>query len=184
MSDAELQAAAEEGPIDVRPLLCHTQAVERFVKEVTVAASNVVGEGRRDGLIRTKILSRGRLIITYGLWGKEGCSEISTCPSWGWGGRRESYVRSFKTTKMLISGVLTRSNGPVQVSFCHRRPLSAAFSIVARLGAVRLEILMTFVLIRHKLSENPNYFHSVRCFQSSIELRLKVTLCLKTSLAL
>ncbi|KAK3926428.1 Inner tegument protein [Frankliniella fusca] len=57
-SDDDLRAAAAAGPLEVPPLPCHTQAVERYVREVTLAAEKVVGEERRDGLIRTKILVR------------------------------------------------------------------------------------------------------------------------------
>ena len=37
---------------------CHTQAVERGIKVVSEAASAVIGEEARDGLIRQKLLSR------------------------------------------------------------------------------------------------------------------------------
>ncbi len=39
-------------PMVVKYYLCHTQAIERAVKEVTVAASAVCGTERRDGFIR------------------------------------------------------------------------------------------------------------------------------------
>ena len=37
---------------------CHTQAVERYIRVVSEASSQVVGFPRRDGLIRQKVKSR------------------------------------------------------------------------------------------------------------------------------
>ena len=41
-----------ERPMEVEYIPCHTQAIERAVKEVTAAANAVCGEDRRDGFIR------------------------------------------------------------------------------------------------------------------------------------
>ena len=61
VSVVDLQTAATAGPLELPPLPCHTQAVERYVQEVTVAVKKVVGEERRDGLIRTKVAARKRM---------------------------------------------------------------------------------------------------------------------------
>ena len=37
---------------------CHTQGIERAVKEVTTAAESVFGEERRDGFIRGRAAHR------------------------------------------------------------------------------------------------------------------------------
>ena len=39
-------------PMEVEYIPCHTQAIERAVKEVTAAANAVCWEDRRDGFIR------------------------------------------------------------------------------------------------------------------------------------
>ena len=43
-----------ERPMEVEYIPCHTQAIERAVKEVTAAASAVCGAERRDRFIRGK----------------------------------------------------------------------------------------------------------------------------------
>jgi hypothetical protein len=58
LGNEELQAAAAADILELPPLPCHTQAKERFVHEVTTAAEKVVGEERRDGLIRTRVAER------------------------------------------------------------------------------------------------------------------------------
>lgn len=48
---------------DIFNLPCHTQAVERCVKDVTAASSNVCGSENRDGFIRTRKLAREKMPI-------------------------------------------------------------------------------------------------------------------------
>lgn len=45
-------------PLEVEYFPCHTQAIERAVKEVTAACSAVCGPERRDGFIRGRALHR------------------------------------------------------------------------------------------------------------------------------
>ena len=42
----------------IKDMPCHTQAVERAIKDVTEASSRVYGEERRDGMIRTRRQAR------------------------------------------------------------------------------------------------------------------------------
>ena len=50
MTKSELLEFVEK-PMEVEYFPCHTQAIERTVKEVTAAASSVCGPERRDGFI-------------------------------------------------------------------------------------------------------------------------------------
>ncbi|KAE8739115.1 hypothetical protein FOCC_FOCC015391 [Frankliniella occidentalis] len=62
VSDDDLRAAvSSDHPLDVLPLPCHTQAVERMVKNVTQASASVVGEDRREGQIRAAIRGRASM---------------------------------------------------------------------------------------------------------------------------
>ena len=47
-----------EKPLVVEPLPCHTQSIERVIREVSIASENVYGFEKRDGYIRAKIESR------------------------------------------------------------------------------------------------------------------------------
>ena len=48
----------QEAPMKAEYFPCHTQGIERAVKEVTAAASAVYGADRRDGFIRGRALHR------------------------------------------------------------------------------------------------------------------------------
>ena len=61
LTDDQLHDFIPAGTVEVLPLPCHTQAVERFVHEVTQAAQKTVGEERRDGLVRTKTSARNAM---------------------------------------------------------------------------------------------------------------------------
>ena len=58
MSDDELSAAAELGPVPMPRLPCHTQAVERAVKEVTRVSTKVFGRESRHGMLISAETSR------------------------------------------------------------------------------------------------------------------------------
>ena len=60
LSDAQLDGL-RNAPLVVPPYPVHTVAVERAVKVVTEAASNVVGETQRHGWICNRLRHRGRL---------------------------------------------------------------------------------------------------------------------------
>ena len=45
-------------PLSVCKYLCHNQSVERCVKEVSAAASKVIGEKAREGFVRMRLKSR------------------------------------------------------------------------------------------------------------------------------
>ena len=45
-------------PLVVQPLPCHTQSIERIIREVSVASENVYGFEKRDGYIKAKMESR------------------------------------------------------------------------------------------------------------------------------
>ena len=60
MTDAEL-TAFKTSPFDVPHYPCHTQAVERGVRLVSEASSQVIGQKARDGFIRQRIHSRKEL---------------------------------------------------------------------------------------------------------------------------
>lgn len=49
---------AAEARMSIKEFPCHTQAVERMVKEVTQASESVCGMEQRDGFIRARLLSR------------------------------------------------------------------------------------------------------------------------------
>ena len=57
MTEDELNSYIET-PLEVLPYPGHTQAVERGVKLTTEASTSVIGEEKRDGMIRQKINSR------------------------------------------------------------------------------------------------------------------------------
>merc|ERR1712121_276867 len=60
MMDAEL-IAFKTTPFDVPHYPCHTQAVERGVRLVSEASSQVIGQKARDGFIRQRIHARKEL---------------------------------------------------------------------------------------------------------------------------
>lgn len=60
MTDAEL-IAFKTTPFDVPHYPCHTQAVERGVRLVSEASSQVIGQKARDGFIRQRIHARKEL---------------------------------------------------------------------------------------------------------------------------
>lgn len=47
-----------DSPFQMKPFPCHTQAVERMVKEVSCASANVFGAERRDGYVRARLQAR------------------------------------------------------------------------------------------------------------------------------
>ena len=59
MSKSELLAVVAE-PLIVPKFKCHTQMVERAVKEVTKASQKVVGTKRRDSTIKTSMVNRAK----------------------------------------------------------------------------------------------------------------------------
>lgn len=61
MSNDELLSFVEIGPIPVPELPCHTQAVERSVKEVSCVSGKVSGHEARHGMIVAATESRKRL---------------------------------------------------------------------------------------------------------------------------
>lgn len=61
-TDAEVRGFRDQKLVLKHP--CHNQAVERHIKVVSESSSKVVGNWRRDGLIRQKLKSR-RLIKRY-----------------------------------------------------------------------------------------------------------------------
>jgi hypothetical protein len=60
LSDDELSAAAELGPIPMPRLPCHTQAVERSVKDVTRVSTKVFGHESRHGMLVLAEKSRSK----------------------------------------------------------------------------------------------------------------------------
>lgn len=58
ISDEELSAAAELGPVAMLRLPCHTQAVERTVKDVTRVSTKVFGHESRHGMLVSAEKSR------------------------------------------------------------------------------------------------------------------------------
>jgi len=59
MSNSELLAVVAE-PLIVPKFKCHTQMMERAVKEVTKASQKVVGTKRRDSTIKTSMVNRAK----------------------------------------------------------------------------------------------------------------------------
>ena len=62
MSDEEITAACEH-PMDFSAFPCHSQGVERWVKEVTDAAQKKAGHSARHALILAKARSRADLPV-------------------------------------------------------------------------------------------------------------------------
>lgn len=58
MSNEELMKSAEFGPVSIPALPCHTQAVERLVREVSRASGKVFGHSARHGMIISASESR------------------------------------------------------------------------------------------------------------------------------
>ncbi len=57
LTSQELESLAER-PFVIPEFPCHSQAVERYVKDMTEASHSVAGPVRRDGVIRSKVASR------------------------------------------------------------------------------------------------------------------------------
>ena len=55
ISDDELIAAAEVGPVPIPRFPCHTQAVERAVKDVTRVSTRVIGHATHAMLVSAEI---------------------------------------------------------------------------------------------------------------------------------
>ena len=62
LTKGELKEILEK-PFDVPKFSIHTQSTERFVKQVTEAADNVVGQERRDGYVRARMHCRDEMPV-------------------------------------------------------------------------------------------------------------------------
>lgn len=61
ISNDDLQIMAKDKNLNIVDFPCHTQSVERCVKLVTEASQSVTNATSRDGFIRTRLQSRGKM---------------------------------------------------------------------------------------------------------------------------
>ena len=60
MSRAEIKSL-QNSPLVIPPFPCHTQSVERLVKQTSRASAAVAGYSSRDGFLRASAVSREML---------------------------------------------------------------------------------------------------------------------------